>query len=46
MEKDRESGERKTIKFSKKMCNYFSFGVDAMVGYGILTKGTLKPKHS
>jgi len=34
MEKDRESGERKTIKFSKKMCNYFSFGVDAMVGYG------------
>jgi len=37
LERDPESGlERKTIKFNKKMCNYFSFGVDAMVGYGIL----------
>ncbi len=34
-EKDPQTGQDKIMtRFSRKMCNYFSFGIDAMTGYG------------
>jgi len=46
LEKDPETGlERKAIKFVKKMCNYYSFGADAMAGYGMLLRDIHKINH-
>lgn len=42
-----QEGEKKKIVFLKKMSNYFSFGVDARVGYGFdknRTKSRFKNK--
>lgn len=42
-----QEGEKRKIVFLKKMSNYFSFGVDARVGYGFdknRTKSRFKNK--
>lgn len=33
---DKSGVEKKMTVFLKKMSNYFSFGVDARIGYGII----------